>query len=370
MKRFLFVFASIFVSSALAAIAFVQEQPAGTTQGQYNLKIDVDSVFLNVSVRDRNTNRAISGLQKSDFRVYEDGVDQEVDQMLPSEAPFSLLLLIDVSGSTHSYLDLMKKAAIDFTRQINASDRVAVATFNSSVNLVREFTADREAADHAIRHIKSGGGTAFYDALMTCLDRYMRGIEGRKAIVVFTDGVDNQLEGGGGRGSRTTFDELYRRVQESDTMIYTIFLDTEGDVAMPRRASRGGWGTPGWPGGRHGSRFPGGSPFPFPIPQPMPAPYPRRKVDERAVYDEARRQLADIADQTGGRMYSPRKISELSEVYSQIADDLRVQYLLGYNSTNRQHDGGWREIRVEVANHPDAVVRTRRGYYARKDISS
>ena len=342
-------------------------QQSVSPQGGYALKVNVDSVFLNVSVRERTTNRSIAGLQKDDFLVYEDGVQQEVGQLLPTEAPFNLLLLLDVSGSTASYLHLMKEAAIDFTREIKADDRVAIATFNSRVQLVENFTNDRAAAQQAIQRIHSGGGTAFYDALMTCIDRYMRGVEGRSAIVVFTDGVDNQLAGRSATGSRTTFDELYRRVQEIDTIIYTIFLNTEGQVPAFTRGpgGRGGMGGPG--GRRHGRGFPGS--YPFPWPQPLPNPSPRPQQDEKAIYEEARDQLMEIAEQTGGRMHSPHKIEELSSVYSEIADDLRIQYQLSYNSTNRAHDGRWREIRVKVANHPEAVVRTRKGYYARKDGS-
>jgi VWFA-related protein len=342
------------------------QQPV-PVQGGYALKVNVDSVFLNVSVRERSTNRSISGLQKDDFRVYEDSVQQQIDQLLPTEAPFNLLLLLDVSGSTQSYLHLMKQAAIDFTRQIKANDRVAVATFNSRVQLIQDFTNDRAAAERAINRIQSGGGTAFYDALMTCVNQYMRNLQGRSAIVVFTDGVDNQLEGKLGTGSRTTYDELFRRVQEIDTIIYTIFLDTEGQVsAVTRGPTRGPGGIGRIPGGRRG-RLPGSIPFPFPIPQPTPNPTPRRQQDQRAIYEEARDQLQEIAEQTGGRMYSPHKIGELSSVYSEIADDLRIQYLLGYNSTNRAHDGRWREIRVMVETHPEAVVRTRKGYYARRE---
>lgn len=347
------------------------QQPTAV-QGTYDLKVAVDSVFLNVSVRDRNTNRSIVGLKKEDFLIYEDGVRQEIDQLLPTEAPFNLLLLLDVSGSTQSYIHLMQQAAVDFTRQIKTNDKVAIATFNSSVQLIQNFTNDRAEAEKAIRRIKSGGGTAFYDALMTCLDRYMRGIEGRSAIVVFTDGVDNQLEGRTREGSRTTYDELYRRVQESDTIIYTIFLDTEGQMAAARRNQRGypGGYPGGYPRGRRGG-FPGGFPFPLPVPTPQPAPqpYPRRQEDTRAIYEEANRQLQEIADETGGRMYTPHKASELSGVYSEIADDLRIQYLLAYNSTNRAQDGRWRQIRVDVPDHTEAVVRTRRGYYARRELT-
>ncbi len=331
-------------------------QPA-MSGGGLTLRVAVDSVFLNVSVRDHQTNRSILNLQEEDFRVYENEVPQQIEQLLPGEAPFNLLLLLDVSGSTRSFLPLMKQASIDFTREIKANDRVAIATFNSGVRLVQGFTNDRSEASRAIQSISSGGGTAFYDALLTCVDDYMSGIEGRSAIVVFTDGVDNQLEGNHSEGSRTPFPQLYRRIQEIEPMIYTIFLDTEGRVAPVTRGPGSGsvvidilGGVLG--GGRIPRRYPG--------PSGSPGYNP-------AVYREAREQLMTIAEQTGGRMYTPDRIEDLARVYSEIADDLRIQYQIGYNSTNRAHDGKWREIRVAVNNHPEAVVRTRKGYYARKD---
>ena len=88
-----------------------------------------------------------------------------------------------------------------------------------------------------------------------------------------------------------------------------------------------------------------------------------------AIYEEASQQLQEIAEQTGGRMYTPKRIGELAGVYAEIAADLRIQYLLAYNPTNRAQDGRWREIRVEVENHPEAVVRTRKGYYSRRETS-
>jgi Ca-activated chloride channel family protein len=324
-----------------------------------SIKVDVNTVLLNVSVSDRYTNRSITGLQKDDFQVYEDNTPQQVQQLSPGEAPFSLLILLDVSGSTSSYIKLMKEAATNFTRQVDEKDRIAVASFNSNVWLLQGFTSDRDAAARAIDRIHSGGGTAFYDALMTCINGYMRDIEGRKAIVVFTDGVDNQLFGNRNEGSQTTFDELYRRIQEVDTLIYTIFLDSEGQMSamqrpsspLPRTRRAGGWPLP--------------IPLPLPLPTPGPTPTPRSsREDEKAAYETARDQLETIAEQTGGRMYSPHKATDLSGAYSEVADDLRVQYLLTYASTNQAQDNQWRSISVEIKNHAEAVVRTRKGYYA------
>jgi len=137
--------------------------------------VNVDSVLLNVSVQDA-ANRSIAGLRKEDFLIFENGKRQEVQQMMTSEAPFSLLLLMDVSGSTEPYIRLMRGAASDFTRQIKENDRIALATFNSRVQLVQDFTNDRALISRAISRIKPGGGTAFYDALYTSIERYMRNV--------------------------------------------------------------------------------------------------------------------------------------------------------------------------------------------------
>jgi Ca-activated chloride channel homolog len=381
LHKFLFACFALFVfqNSFPEVMAGAVQEPNGngndsgvqtTAITGFALKIDVDTVFLNLSVRERATNRSLSGLQKNDFAAYEDGVGQEIDQFLPTESPFYLLLLLDVSGSTGSYLKLMKQAAIEFTREINAEDHIAIATFNSKVHLVQDFTNDRAAAEKAISKIKSGGGTAFYDALMTSVTRYMGGIQGRSAIVIFTDGIDNRLEGLPESGSTANFEDLFRKIQEADAIVYTIFLNTEDRFPSFAGGPSAGSTVPGWPGGRRS----GGSwgPFPFPIPFPSSGGRHSRASNdgEDSVYRQARSQLQLITDQTGGRMYSPRKIDELSGAYQEVAEDLRVQYQLGYNSTNRVSDGRWRKIHVEVENYPEAVIRTRPGYYSRREAAA
>ncbi|MBM3791236.1 MAG: VWA domain-containing protein, partial [Acidobacteria bacterium] len=214
-------------------------QPAGgidAAAAGVSIKVNVDWVYLNVSARDRQTNRSVPDLGREDFLVYEDGTLQVVDQFESAEAPFNLLLLLDVSGSTKEYIGLIKDASIQFTRQIKAGDRIAVATFNSRARLVQDFTNDRREVEESIRRIRSGGGTALYDALDSCIEHYLRGIEGRTAIVVFSDGVDNQIQGNRSDGSSIEFDDLFRKVQESDPIVYTIFLDTEDEPVISRRA--------------------------------------------------------------------------------------------------------------------------------------
>ena len=315
-----------------------EDRPA--FESGYALRVNVDWIYLNVSVRDRRSNRSIPNLIQDDFLVYENGTEQKIEKFQTSETPFHLLLLLDVSGSTRSHMNMIKRASIDFTREINADDRIAVATFNSYVRLIQDFTNDRTRVRRSINRIRSGGGTAFYDALMTSVNEYMQGIEGRKAVVVFTDGVDNQLTGDYSNGSRTRFQELFREIREDDALIYTIFLNTERDAGPSR--SRGGI---------LGDILRGRTP---PI-----IPGSRNK---KGVYEEARRQLDTISDQTGGRSYSPRRIDDLAHVYSEIADDLRLQYTLAYSSTNVIRDGSWRKIRVKIKDRPDLQARTRRGY--------
>ncbi len=320
-----------------------ESAPMPASNSGYALKVQVNWVYLNVSVRDPRNNRSVSNLTRDDFLIYEDDVLQTVRKFEPTEAPFRVLLLLDVSGSTRPHLDLLQRASADFSREIRTNDQIAVATFNSRSWLILPFTSDREKVRTAIDGIYSGGGTALYDALMDSLNEYSDEVNARQAIVVFTDGVDNQLTGNRTEGSRTTFPQLFGEIRESDSLIYPIFLDHRNNVG-PR------------PRGMVGRIL-------QKIPQPR-RPNISIKQQDRNVYVKARRQLASIADQTGARFYSPRRIQELGDIFSEIADDLRVRYLLAYTVPQPQRDRSWRSIRVEIRDRPDFVTRTRQGYYS------
>ncbi len=288
--------------------------------GEFSVKVDVNWIYLNVSVRDRASNRSIPDLRREDFLVYEDSQVQQIEQFQSTDVPFSILLLLDVSGSTEEYVNDVRTAAIEFLRSMRSDDRIAIAIFNSNTYLLQGFTSNHGRLERQIRRIRTGGGTAFYDALDVSVNDYMYGEEGRKAIVVFTDGVDGQLIRQRSSGSRITFHELYRSIQETESIIYTIFLDTQNH------------------GGRGGPR----------------------------AYEMAHHQMQTIADQTGGRFYGPNSIYDVQRMFEEIADDLRVQYLIAYNSTNTNNDGSWRKIRIRIRDSRDWVPRTRRGYYAPK----
>lgn len=326
------------------------EEPDGPNSGResasspgYALKVLVNWVYLNVSVRDSRNNRSVSNLTRDDFLVYEDDVLQTVEKFEPAEAPFRVLLLLDVSGSTRPHLDLLRRASADFSREIKPNDQIAVATFNSRSWLILPFTSDREKVRTAIDGIYSGGGTALYDALMDSLTEYSNNGHVRQAIVVFTDGIDNQLTGNRTEGSLTTFPQLFGEIRESDSLIYPIFLDHRNNVGRRPRGMAGR------------------------LLQKIPRtrrPTISIKQQDRNVYRQARRQLTSIADQTGARFYSPRRIQELAPIFSEIAHDLRVRYLLAYKVPQPQGNRSWRSIRVETRDRPELVTRTRQGYFS------
>lgn len=341
----LLVFASFLGMIVPESAGQTQDAARSITPGSgYKIRVDVNTVFLSVSARDRY-NRFISHLQKEDFQVYENGVLQEVQQLVSEESPIHALLLLDNSGSTQPYLRLIKDAAIQFTRRMKPTDQIGVAEFNSLVDLLKDFTDDRQDLQRAIEKIKSIGGTALYDSLLVCINRYMKDISGRSAIVVFTDGFDNQLEGPNSEGSRTPFEVLYRRIEEIEPIIYTIFLNSGQVPRVPRE-------TPG--------RSPGGIKWPW----PQPSEPSSKSRTQSSLFETARQQLYMIAEQTGGRMYTLVSVEGLSPAYAEIADDLAASYYLAYNPTNTNRDGKWRKISIRVKNRPEATVRTRKGYYA------
>ena len=139
-------------ASASGKAASAEVQPTIGSEGNPTFKVKVDWVFLNASVRDRYSNRSIPNLEQGDFEIYEDGVMQEIGHFENAEAPFHLLLLLDISGSTAGFIDLSKEASIRFTGEINANDRIAVAAFNSDVDLVQPFTNNRRAS---YRHFRN-----------------------------------------------------------------------------------------------------------------------------------------------------------------------------------------------------------------------
>jgi Ca-activated chloride channel family protein len=299
-----------------------------TPEGLETVRVDTELVDLNVSVFSRSLQRVPVELQQKDFRVMENGVEQEIAFFASAATPFDLVLLLDLSGSTSDKLDLVRKSARRFVEAARPTDRISVVTFTNVPTVVSPLTLDRAELIKRIKKIRRPeGGTNFWDALRFVLESgFEKNADGqrRKAVVVMTDGVDNALPDVPGDGSMTSYPELLKIVRETDAIVLPIYLDTEVDMIRDYR----------W-------------------------------HDVQTTYAIARRQLAQLATESGSLLYSARKMEDLKGVYEQVIRDLGTVYSIGYSPTNRQHDGSWRAINVQLVNRPDLAARTRRGYFAK-----
>ena len=285
------------------------------------VRVDTNLVSVNVSVFSNKLRTQVSALEQKDFAVSEDGHDETVSFFATTDMPFDLVLLIDLSGSTSDKRDLIRKSTQRFIQAARPSDRVAIVTFSNSTDVISPLTEDRAKLMESVNRIDGTGGSHVWDALKFTLDQILgpKTLTRRRAVVFMTDGVDNAL-GFYGEGSEISFAELLEAVRRSDTLIIPIYLDTEED--------RGS-------GGFHAR-----------------------------MYENARRTLALLADESGGLYYKARKIGDLNGVYDQIIEDLGKVYSLGYKPTNEKRDGSWRTIKIQLPNRPELRARARPGYYA------
>jgi len=300
-----------------------ESETKGNSPDEDAIVLKAALVNLNVSVTNRS-GIALANLKKEDFEVAENSEPQKIEFFQPTTAPFNLVLALDLSGSIKDKLDVVKSAALRFVDVLGPQDKVAVVTFTDEIRVVSQLTNDREELKRRIKAVdRSQGGTAFYEALWFSLMDTLRGTRGqRNAIVVMTDGVDSSLDRYNPMQSRVSFNQLARRLEESDVIVFPIYLDTEYEEVFERGNS------------------------------------------SSEAYAIARDQLERIGELTGGQMFKAEKTGDLSGVYKQVAAAIRTVYSVGYYPTNPERDGTFRRVRVGV-NRSDAAVRTRKGYYAK-----
>jgi VWFA-related protein len=311
-------------------------------------KIETNLVTIPVSVLDRD-GRFISGLQQRDFRIFENGVEQKVEFFQSVEQPFTVVLMLDVSPSTAFQIDQIHRAAIAFVDQLRPQDRVMVIAFDERIHVLTQPTNNRAALRTAIRQSQIGNGTSLYEAVDRAVKRELGRIPGRKAIVLFTDGVDTTSR-------RASYESNIRDVEESDVLIYPIRYDTQrdgfggggGGISYPRgQTGRGGWGDvvgiilggqmPTVRGGRGGAGT------------------------SSQDYEKGKRYLEELAQNSGGRHFEADSLQNLDAAFSGIAEELRRQYSLGYHPENVGKRGDRKQIRVRVM-RPNVVVRARTSY--------
>jgi VWFA-related protein len=288
------------------------------------IRVDSQLVTLNVSVVDRGTSRGLAGLVQSDFKLFEDGQEQSIVQFESSSAPFDLVLLIDLSGSTKEVVKLIRAAAVRFVNAARPADRIAVITFAGSATIVSGFTSDRDLLRQRIETIDTArGDTKLYDAINFTMNQVRKDANNsrRAAIVVMSDGLDGTIPGISGQiGSQISYRETLSNIQEFDGVVYTLWLNTEYEAMSPLDT------------------------------QPE-------------AFDAGHDRMKEMAEAGGGVFYEVEKLTDLAGAYEQVVADLGTVYSLAYRPSNSARDRQWRAIRIGV-NRSNAVARGKRGYYA------
>ena len=334
-----------------APVAYSAAEPEEVGDGEV-VRVNTTLITVPVSVTDRQ-GRYVPNLKREDFHLFENGVEQQVAFFDSADKPFTVALLLDTSGSTRFRLWDIKDAAIEFARQLRPQDRVLVVTFNEQVLLLTEATSDRAIINGVITYnARSGDSTRLYDAVDLVIRERLNKIQGRKAIVLFTDGVDTSSQ-------QATYESTLSQVEELDALIYPIQYDTYQDMQPGGGSISIVSSSSSWPFGGHSTsrvvNLPasGGS--------PAGAPAGSAPGD----YERADKYLHALAEETGGRVYRADDPRQLARAFSMIAEELRRQYSLGYYPKEPASAGQRREIRVRVR-QPGLAVRARDSYVAGK----
>jgi Ca-activated chloride channel family protein len=274
------------------------------------LSIEVNLVNILFTVADRK-GKFVTNLKKDDFKVYEDEKLQTITNFSSeSNLPLTISLLVDTSGSIRDKLRFEEEAAIEFfysTLQ-RGKDKALVISFDSAVELLQDFTDDPEALADKIRKIRAGGGTSLYDAIYLAVNQKLAGTNGRRIVILITDGDDNS--------SRVSMTETLEAAQKNEVTIYAISTNS--------------------------------------------AAFFGSKEQERGD-----KTLKKFAEETGGKAFFPLKIQDLASSFLDIHDELRSQYQIGYRPLNANRDGTFRRIRVDVTDKR-YKARARAGYYMPK----
>ena len=332
MRNFKIFILLLFIISNCAAV-YAQQ-----TQGDDVIKIDSSIVRLNVGVVDRQ-GRPITNLSKENFSLFEDGVKQNISRFEPTVAPFSVVMLLDMSGSTLGFREVIRQSAFRFIDALAPEDRVAVVEFYDKVNLRNDFTTSRKIIGNSIVSANGRGKTQLYKALDFALDKLSKEGKRRKAIIVLTDGVDSS--------ARDEDRNFLEKLKESDV---ANALKPETSSALNRTLTKSdAQGVTIYP-----LALPTGDPFKLAEPTPL----------QMAMYSASRARLQMLAERTGGTFNAINHLEDMGKLYASVAADLRALYTIEYSPADIKRDGKWRAIKIEV-NNDELVSRTRPGYFAK-----
>ena len=259
------------------------------------IRVSTGLVTLPVSVTDRH-GRFVPDLKREQFTIFENGIEHEIAYFETADKPFVVALMLDISDSTEYQLREIQDAALGFIGQLRPADRVLIVAFDSRVSVLSELTSNRQALREAIRRIRPGGGTALYDALDLVVKKYLDPIHGRKAVVVFTDGVDTA-------STQKNYAASLHDARELDALVYTIQYNTYESAT--RRTVSG--------------------------PSAAPVEMVTARGERLSIaYERGARYLRLLAENTGGRFFYANTSKRLTELFADVAKELRQQYSIGY----------------------------------------
>lgn len=316
--------------------------PEGETVEGDVIRFDTSLVTVPVTVVDRY-GRYVPLLQRENFKIFEDGIEQKLAYFAPTDQPITVVLLIDTSGSTQFRLEDIQEAAIAFVSKLKTDDSVMVMSFDDRISVLTKPTKDRELITKSIRRTRTGGGTRLYDAVDSIFTQHLRTIAGRKAVVLFTDGVDTTSH-------RASYDSTLRQAEESDAPIYSVDFDTSGSNTI----------------------FTQGLPLPRGRGTILGLPLPGTSLPgtNTGDYKRAVAYLHALSNSTGGRFYSGDTLFGIGQAFTWIAEELSRQYSLGYYPKTTAQNGQRRMIKVRVS-EPELVVKARDSYiYSDKKAST
>lgn len=309
-----------------------------TAQDDDPIRVDSSIVRLNVGVAD-GRGRPITNLDRSKFEIFEDGVKQQILRFEPTEAPFSVVIMLDMSGSTLGFRQVIKQSAVRFIDALGPNDRVAVIEFYDKINLRNDFTTDRGTIANSIAVANGRGKTHLYKALDFALDKLSKEKSRRKAIIVLTDGIDSLVKD----QDRDLLAPL------SDDQILSA-IKPEANETLNRVLNR--------------SDAQGVTIYPLALPTGNPDKLADPTQRQIAMFRAARTRLQLVADRSGGTLNTINRLEEMGRLYALVAADLRTLYTIEYQPANDKRDGKWRSIRIDVKT-PELISKTRQGYFAR-----
>jgi len=275
------------------------------------IKVDVNLTLVNVTVTDP-LDRLVTGLEKEHFRVFEDGIEQEVLTMSSEDVPVSIGLVFDMSGSMSDKVEKARQAAVQFMRTANPLDQFFLVSFNDRAELTSGFTSSVDELQNRMMFTASRGRTALLDAIYLGLSQMRGAHNAKRALLIISDGGDNH--------SRYNENDIKNYLKEADCQLYAIGIFDPIGI--------------------------------------------RSRTDEELNGPSL---LSEMTEMTGGRVFPVGNIGELPDIAAKIGMELRNQYVLGYKSANQQHNGTWRKIKVKLRppkGLPPLNVFARTGYYA------